>query len=137
MNFRVNANAIITNEKGEVLMVKLKSGPYKGCFCIPGGGINPGETCFEAIRREIFEETEIVLEDDIVPLGFCELLKESIDQHRIVILLKANGKGQPKETLEATSLWMDPLEAEESSISFSKESLKLWRENKIHFIIKE
>ncbi len=34
-------------------------GVYKGCWIVPGGGINKGETETEALKREIFEETGV------------------------------------------------------------------------------
>lgn len=36
-----------------------KGGVYAGCWLVPGGGIEDGETNLEAIQREILEETGI------------------------------------------------------------------------------
>lgn len=43
----------------EVLMVKRKHWPYKGCWALPGGFSNPNETLLEAAKRELREETKI------------------------------------------------------------------------------
>jgi 8-oxo-dGTP pyrophosphatase MutT (NUDIX family) len=51
---------IIYNEKGEILLVKDK----KWGWNLPGGKIEPEDkTPEEAAKREVFEETNLVLED--------------------------------------------------------------------------
>lgn len=56
----------ITNEgknywtpKLHLLMIKRKKWPYKGCWALPGGFINPGEKPLEAAKRELMEETTV------------------------------------------------------------------------------
>lgn len=137
MNLRLNANAIVTNEEGKILINKLRSGPYAGCFCIPGGGINPGELSFDTIKREIKEETGVEIADDIRAFGFCELIRSLGGSHRVVLLFHAKGKGNSKETEEAEAQWMEIEEAEKNSIPFTKEAIRIWKENKTHFTIIE
>jgi len=50
---------IIKNEKGEILLVKDK----KWGWNLPGGRIEKNETPEEAAKREVFEETNLVLEN--------------------------------------------------------------------------
>ena len=50
---------VIKNEKGELLLVKDK----KWGWNLPGGKVEPGETPEAAARREIWEETNLVLEN--------------------------------------------------------------------------
>ncbi|WP_067619389.1 NUDIX hydrolase [Dissulfuribacter thermophilus] len=46
--------------KGDrVLMVKRKNPPAKGTWAPPGGSVKLGETCFDAVKREVLEETGI------------------------------------------------------------------------------
>jgi 8-oxo-dGTP pyrophosphatase MutT (NUDIX family) len=52
-------NAIILNEAGEVL---LQRATIDGEWCIPGGGIDPGEQPAQAAAREVLEETGLVIE---------------------------------------------------------------------------
>ena len=137
MNLRLNANAIITNDEGKILIVKLKGGPYAGGLCIPGGGINSGELSIDTIKREIKEETGIDVAGQIKHFGFCELLNSKGSYHRVVLLLHALGKGIPKETDEAIAQWMDVEKAEKNAIPFAKEALRIWKENKLYFSIVE
>lgn len=48
--------AIITNEKGEILLTIRAFDPGKGMLDLPGGFVDPGESVETALQREIFEE---------------------------------------------------------------------------------
>ena len=61
-NFTVSAAAIITNPKGEVLLLNHLLRPYSG-WGLPGGFLNAAEQPEEAIRRELREETGLELEN--------------------------------------------------------------------------
>jgi ADP-ribose pyrophosphatase YjhB (NUDIX family) len=133
MNLRLNANAIVTNSAGKILFVKLKKGPFAGGLCIPGGGINPGELCEEAIKREVFEETRVKLEDKITPIGFCELMHTGVQDHRVVLLMHSTSDAEPEETEEGHAVWLSYGEAEKSIIPFAHEAIKMWRAGKGYF----
>lgn len=60
--FTVSAAAVITNQKGEVLLLNHVLRPHSG-WGLPGGFLSAGEQPEEAIRREIMEETGIELND--------------------------------------------------------------------------
>ena len=62
MKLRLNANGIIFNDKEEILLITLKKGKFKDKLCIPGGGIEPGETSIDTLKREIKEATGIILD---------------------------------------------------------------------------
>jgi 8-oxo-dGTP pyrophosphatase MutT (NUDIX family) len=53
---RMGARGIIYHE-GKFLLVRIKA--YPDFWCLPGGGIEPGEDVLSAIRRELIEETGI------------------------------------------------------------------------------
>lgn len=43
----------------KILLIKQQKGPHAGKFDFPGGGIEPGETIEEALRREFCEEVAL------------------------------------------------------------------------------
>jgi 8-oxo-dGTP diphosphatase len=61
---RKRAAAVIVRD-GRVLMVHERSRRSGGgeWWTLPGGGIEPGETPEEAVRREVFEETGLIVGD--------------------------------------------------------------------------
>ena len=73
----------IQNEKGELLVIFQKKW---NCWVFPGGKIEPGETPLEAAKREVFEETNLIIKD-------LEIVGEQAfdkNQHRMGYLVKAN-----------------------------------------------
>lgn len=54
-----NPGAELPKRTLEVLMVKRKKWPFKGCWALPGGFSNPNETPLMAAERELQEETQI------------------------------------------------------------------------------
>ena len=51
---------VIQNEKEELLVILQKKW---NCWVFPGGKIEANETPLEAAKREVFEETNLVIED--------------------------------------------------------------------------
>ena len=63
--------AVIVAEDGDgverVLLIRRGQEPLKGQWSLPGGAVELGETLEEAVRREVLEETGLVVEPvDIV-----------------------------------------------------------------------
>lgn len=56
MKLRVAAYAIITDERGNMLLAHWRDGRYAS-WTLPGGGIEPGEAPEAAVVREVYEET--------------------------------------------------------------------------------
>lgn len=58
----LTVDAIILNEKGEVLLIERKNEPFKGYFALPGGFVDYGEKVEDAVKREVKEETNLDVE---------------------------------------------------------------------------
>ena len=53
--------ALITNPKGELLVVRRSKEPAKGTLDLPGGFCDIGETAEEGVCREVMEETGLTV----------------------------------------------------------------------------
>jgi nucleoside triphosphatase len=64
---------IVRNPRGEYLLCRMPDdrGVFPGEWGLPGGGVEPGETLEQALRREIREELGLELRD-VEPLFFSE-----------------------------------------------------------------
>jgi 8-oxo-dGTP diphosphatase len=51
--------AVVTDERGRLLMIQRGHEPGAGLWSIPGGRIEPGETDAQALVREMLEETSL------------------------------------------------------------------------------
>ena len=49
--------SVIVVRDGKVLLVKRGKEPFRGCWSLPGGGQEAGETLEDCARRELREET--------------------------------------------------------------------------------
>ena len=57
---RIGSCAVIFDQnRGKVLLTKRSD---NGLWCLPGGRMEPGESVDECCRREVFEETGLIIE---------------------------------------------------------------------------
>lgn len=59
--FMVNASGVVTDDRGQVLLLRHRFWPA-GTWGIPGGYIHAGETVQAALVRELHEETGLAIE---------------------------------------------------------------------------
>ncbi|MFY9939151.1 MAG: NUDIX hydrolase [Silvibacterium sp.] len=64
----VGVGAVILDE-GRVLLIERGHAPLKGEWSLPGGALELGETLEEGIRREVLEETGLIID----PLAIVEV----------------------------------------------------------------
>ncbi|MFF2777505.1 NUDIX hydrolase [Streptomyces sp. NPDC058052] len=63
LNLRHSVRAIVLDEEDRVLLCRFAL-PERSVWATPGGGVEPGETPYEALRRELREEDGLVLEGE-------------------------------------------------------------------------
>jgi ADP-ribose pyrophosphatase YjhB (NUDIX family) len=92
--FAVTAGAVVSDERGRVLLLKhvLRKGSGWG---VPGGFLKAGEQPEEAIRRELREETGLELNS--VELAFVRALR---DVNQIEIIFRAEMKSEALARVE-------------------------------------
>src|SRR5690625_4186016 len=77
----------VENEK--LLVINKNGGPYINRFDLPGGSLEEGETLSEAMRREFFEETGLVIEIKenigVIDFKLPWLWREFTDVHHIAV----------------------------------------------------
>ena len=68
----VTADCVVMSEdhdgKRQVLLIKRKNPPYKGCWAFPGGFMEMDETLEQCALRELYEETGLKVAGKIVEL---------------------------------------------------------------------
>lgn len=55
----LTTDCVIYDPQARVLLIRRKHDPYAGCYALPGGFVEIGETVEAACRREVLEETGI------------------------------------------------------------------------------
>ncbi len=98
---KVGLGVVIQNEKGEVLL-KLRQGSHgAGEWALPGGHLEFGETIFEGAKREVVEETGLVVKEFELISVFDELRYIKSDgKHYVGIGIRAIYAGGEPKNLE-------------------------------------
>jgi ADP-ribose pyrophosphatase YjhB (NUDIX family) len=98
------AAAVVLNEQREVLLVRRRREPHMGCWCLPMGFAELGETIAEAALRELREEAGLeghivrLLEaDSLASNHYGDLLIVSFEVHKV------GGREEPGDDAEAVS----------------------------------
>ncbi|MBI2578371.1 MAG: NUDIX hydrolase [Candidatus Aenigmarchaeota archaeon] len=98
MELQVGVKILLKNREGKYLIVKRSADKYPEVgarWDIPGGRINPGQTLLENLKREVKEETGLVLEEEPKLIAAQDILRVP---GRHVVRLTYLGKinGEPK-----------------------------------------
>jgi len=66
----VAAIALIRDDRGRVLLVKQRGGPFAGAWLLPGGRAADDESAVHALVREVREETGLTMTDAVYVTGY-------------------------------------------------------------------
>lgn len=73
-----------------LLLQRSSSDVWSDMYEMPGGSVNMGESLEVAARRELFEETGIVIEvDKLIPLGIFEFHNVETGSHKVKFAFSA------------------------------------------------
>ena len=108
--------ALIRNEEGRVLL--CDSHKWPGIYTVPGGHVELGETCEEALVRECREEVGLEIEvQELLSIQQVIRPKEFFrsDAHFIFFDYLATAPGNQEARVDANEIqrvmWVDPKEA--------------------------
>ena len=82
----LRARAVIPDTEGNVLLDRTHDSTKEGFYWFPGGGIEPGETAEEALKRELVEEAAFQI-DVLKPLYLSENLFVESGEYRHEVIL--------------------------------------------------
>jgi 8-oxo-dGTP diphosphatase len=106
------ASAAILRD-GKVLVVRRARKPALGLYTMPGGVVEAGETLFEAVKREVREETSLEIEP-VALAGHREAISRDkdgkVERHFIILCFAARWiSGEPalNEELDEAR-WLAP-----------------------------
>ena len=100
-----------------VLIVRRARPPAQGLYTLPGGGVEVGETLVEAVRREVREETALVIEP-VALAGYREAIGRDaegrIERHFVILPFAARWlAGEPELNDELSEArWLVPSQIE-------------------------
>ena len=132
-NSKPCAGALVERE-GKVLLVRRAVEPFKGCWDIPGGFLEPGEHPADGAAREIREETGLIVEiGDLLGIWIDDYAYDEAESYTLCCYYVARPVGgQTRADDDAAGLrWFGPDELP-TEIAFHHAPLVLeaWRRHR-------
>jgi 8-oxo-dGTP diphosphatase len=110
----LTVDCVVFDPRGRVLLIRRGNEPFKGCYALPGGFVDVGETVEEACRRELREETGLSV-GDLLLVGVYSDPDRDPRGHTVstVFLAQLANPAEPAAGDDAASAeWVDQWRAE-------------------------
>jgi 8-oxo-dGTP diphosphatase len=72
----LGVGALIFDNAGRILLVRRGGEPLRGWWSLPGGVLETGETLADGVRREVREETGLVVEPETMIEVFERIMRD-------------------------------------------------------------
>ncbi len=85
---------ILINHEGKILLGKRKNAYKAGMYGLPGGRIEYGEPIFQALAREVFEETSLT----VTNFEYVGVVRETQEEYEFIhfVFSAQVGEASPK-----------------------------------------
>lgn len=101
-NPRLGVGIAAVDDQGRLVLVQRGHPPELGRWAVPGGRVEPGESLWEAVRRELWEETGLRPEGLPEALYVVEL--GSLEDRIVVVDFGVRVRGEPRAASDAAAV---------------------------------
>ena len=127
-SFYLAADAVI-ERNGKYLMIQEGKEYVKGTWNVPGGGVEHGENPVEAVKREVYEETGLEIEEVNGLIGVFNS-RSAEDGHLVTVFSCSVESGNPEpefddEILDAEFLTREEIQEKELRNDIILRSIKM------------
>ena len=128
ITLQVGVKIFLKGVSGRYLLLKRSSERYpniKNYWDIPGGRIIPGTTIFENIKREVIEETKLIVLNEPTLIGVQDILRLP-EKHIVRLTFSAATSGDPvlnEEHTEYKWVSLEEMRTVEKLDEFTREIL--------------
>jgi mutator protein MutT len=108
-NPRTAVAVVLLNNNNEVLYSKRAHNPKQGLYDFPGGFVDYGETIYEAMTRELQEETGLIAKELTLIHSTAQIYVENTSVCDVVFVTR-KWQGQPVPADDVAALEWKPIE---------------------------